>query len=93
MPTRSRFDPLLRLAVLSAVGFFMSSASAATFVYVGNADSQDVTVLQLQSTRRPDGGRNHGGAGPGQARRVDADGGSVPTRSGSLSACATSRSR
>jgi 6-phosphogluconolactonase len=28
----------------------MSAASAATFVYVGNADSQDVTVLELKSS-------------------------------------------
>jgi 6-phosphogluconolactonase len=28
----------------------MSSASAATFVYVGNADSQEVTVLELKSS-------------------------------------------
>src|SRR5437660_12433149 len=27
----------------------MSSAGAATFVYVGNADSQDVSVLELKS--------------------------------------------
>jgi 6-phosphogluconolactonase len=30
-------------------GIFMSAASAATFVYVGNADSQDISVLELKS--------------------------------------------
>jgi 6-phosphogluconolactonase len=32
-----------------AMGFAMSSANAATFVYVGSSDSQDVTVLSLAS--------------------------------------------
>jgi 6-phosphogluconolactonase len=35
------------IAVLAAS--FMSPSSAATFVYVGNADSQDITVLELKS--------------------------------------------
>ena len=35
------------LALLGA-GFFMSAVNAATFVYVGNADSQDVSVLELK---------------------------------------------
>jgi 6-phosphogluconolactonase len=37
------------VTALWGVGFFLSSASAATFVYVGNADSQDVSVLELKS--------------------------------------------
>ncbi len=36
------------MAILLEAGFLMSSASAATFVYVGNADSQDVSVLELK---------------------------------------------
>jgi 6-phosphogluconolactonase len=40
--------PLLCVAALWAAGFFMSSASAASFVYVGSSDSQDVTVLELK---------------------------------------------
>ena len=36
------------IVAVSAVSF-MSPSSAATFVYVGNADSQDITVLELQS--------------------------------------------
>src|SRR5258708_55016 len=35
------------VAVLAAS--FMSPSIAATFVYVGNADSQDITVLELKS--------------------------------------------
>ena len=30
-------------------GIFMTSADAATFVYVGNAESQDITILELKS--------------------------------------------
>jgi 6-phosphogluconolactonase len=41
----------LSLCVTALLGAgFLSSASAATFVYVGNADSQDVTVLELKSS-------------------------------------------
>ncbi|HEY8335119.1 MAG TPA: lactonase family protein [Tardiphaga sp.] len=40
---------LLRLVVIAAAGVFMASASAATFVYVGNADSQDISVLELKA--------------------------------------------
>jgi 6-phosphogluconolactonase len=47
---RVNLKPLLRVTALLGVGFFMSAASAATFVYVGNADSQDVTVLELKSS-------------------------------------------
>lgn len=36
------------MAVLAA-GLLMSPASAATFVYVGSSDSQDVTVLELKA--------------------------------------------
>jgi 6-phosphogluconolactonase len=36
-------------AALLAAGVFMSPASAATFVYVGSSDSQDVTVLELKN--------------------------------------------
>ena len=43
-------NPLFRVTALLGTGFFISSASAATFVYVGNADSQDVTVLELKSS-------------------------------------------
>jgi 6-phosphogluconolactonase len=42
---------LLRLVVLAAAGVFMTSAHAASFVYVGNADSQDISVFEL----KPDG--------------------------------------
>ena len=38
------------LTALLGTGVFLSSASAATFVYVGNADSQDVTILELKSS-------------------------------------------
>jgi 6-phosphogluconolactonase len=36
------------VAILLEAGFLMSSASAATFVYVGNSDSQEVSVLELK---------------------------------------------
>ena len=36
-----------RIAALVAAGFVMSSAQAATFLYVGSSDSQDITVLSL----------------------------------------------
>ena len=37
------------MTALLGAGFSISSAGAATFVYVGNSDSQDVTVLELKS--------------------------------------------
>jgi len=37
------------MAALLGAGIFMSSARAATFVYVGNADSQDISILELKS--------------------------------------------
>ncbi len=37
------------VTAILGVGLVLSSASAATFVYVGNADSQDVSVLELKS--------------------------------------------
>jgi 6-phosphogluconolactonase len=47
---RMRVDPKLSFCVtaLLGMGFLLSSASAATFVYVGNADSQDITILELK---------------------------------------------
>src|SRR5256885_14139428 len=49
MQARLNLKPLFCVTALLVAGFFMPSASAATFVYVGNADSQDVTVLELKS--------------------------------------------
>jgi 6-phosphogluconolactonase len=46
---RVSLAPLFSVTALMGAGLFMSAASAATFVYVGNADSQDVTVLELKS--------------------------------------------
>ena len=40
--------PVLRTIAVLSLGFGMSPVSAATFVYVGNADSQDVSVFQLK---------------------------------------------
>lgn len=40
--------PALRTVAVLILGFGMSPASAATFVYVGNAESQDVSVFQLE---------------------------------------------
>ena len=50
MRMRVNLKPLFRVAALLGTGFFMSAANAATFVYVGNAESQDVTVLELKSS-------------------------------------------
>jgi 6-phosphogluconolactonase len=36
------------LAVLLGAGWLLSPARAATFVYVGNADSQEITILELK---------------------------------------------
>ena len=36
-------------AALLGAGFWLPSARAATFVYVGNADSQDISVLELKA--------------------------------------------
>ena len=47
MRTRANLKLLLCVTALLGAGF-LSSASAATFVYVGNADSQDVTILELK---------------------------------------------
>jgi 6-phosphogluconolactonase len=45
---RAILKAVFSVAILLEAGFLMSSASAATFVYVGNADSQDVSVLELK---------------------------------------------
>ena len=50
MRARVNLKPLFCLTALLGAGFFVPSASAATFVYVGNADSQDVTILELKSS-------------------------------------------
>jgi 6-phosphogluconolactonase len=50
MRTGVSLKPLFCVTALLGAGVFVSSASAATFVYVGNADSQDVTVLELKSS-------------------------------------------
>jgi 6-phosphogluconolactonase len=42
-----KFIAASRIAALLTAGFVMSSAQAATFLYVGNSDSQDITVLSL----------------------------------------------
>jgi 6-phosphogluconolactonase len=47
MRARASLTPVLCVTALWA-GFLMSSASAASFVYVGSSDSQDVTVLELK---------------------------------------------
>jgi 6-phosphogluconolactonase len=39
----------LSASLMLAMVFAMTSANAATFVYVGNSDSQDVTVLELKA--------------------------------------------
>jgi len=49
MRTRPNLKPVFGIAALLGAGLFMSAAGAATFVYVGNADSQDVTILELKS--------------------------------------------
>ena len=90
MRARANLKPLFCLTALLGAGLFMPSASAATFVYVGNADSQDVTVLELKSSG--DLTPVETAAVPGPAK----PGGSLrsrlaPTKSVSLSACATSR--
>jgi 6-phosphogluconolactonase len=48
MRARASLTALSCVAALLAAGVFMSSASAASFVYVGSSDSQDVTVLELK---------------------------------------------
>ena len=50
MRARANLKPLFCLMALLGAGLFMPSATAATFVYVGNADSQDVTILELKSS-------------------------------------------
>src|ERR1700716_1099166 len=50
MRPRVSLKPLFCVTALLGAGFSVSSASAATFVYVGNAESQDVTVLELKSS-------------------------------------------
>jgi 6-phosphogluconolactonase len=49
MRTHVNLKPVLGMAALLGAGLFMSAAGAATFVYVGNADSQDIGVLELKS--------------------------------------------
>ena len=48
MRARASLKAIFSAAILLEAGVFMSSADAATFVYVGNADSQDVSVLELK---------------------------------------------
>jgi 6-phosphogluconolactonase len=45
---RAGLKAMFSVAALLEAGLLMSSADAATFVYVGNADSQDVNVLELK---------------------------------------------
>src|SRR5471030_1552516 len=47
---RVNWKPVFCVTALLGTGFLMSSADAATFVYVGNSDSQEVTVLELKSS-------------------------------------------
>src|SRR3984893_4666302 len=49
MRTRVNLTSAFGVAALLGAGYFMSAAGAATFVYVGNADSQDVSILELKS--------------------------------------------
>src|SRR6202051_1451354 len=49
MRARVNLKPVFGLAVLLGAGLVMSAARAAPFVYVGNADSQDVSILELKS--------------------------------------------
>src|SRR6266446_7566918 len=49
MRTRVNRKAVIGMTALLGAGIFMSSARAATFVYVGNADSQDVSILELKS--------------------------------------------
>jgi 6-phosphogluconolactonase len=46
---RARVGLTLCTAAILTAGVLMSSADAASFVYVGSSDSQDVTVLELKS--------------------------------------------
>lgn len=46
---RASLKSVFSVAILLEAGFFMSSAGAATFVYVGNSDSQEVSVLELKA--------------------------------------------
>ena len=54
MGRQYRLTPAVRLAAtistFLAMVFAMTSANAGTFVYVGNSDSQDVTVLELKKS-------------------------------------------
>jgi 6-phosphogluconolactonase len=45
---RARVSLTLCTAAIMAAGVMMSSANAASFVYVGSSDSQDVTILELK---------------------------------------------
>jgi 6-phosphogluconolactonase len=47
---RVSLKPVFWVTALLGTGFFMSSANAATFVYVGNSDSQEVNVLELKAS-------------------------------------------
>jgi 6-phosphogluconolactonase len=49
MRARVSRKPAFVVAALLGAITFISSARAATFVYVGNADSQDITILELKS--------------------------------------------
>ncbi len=49
MRVRVGLTPLACATAIWAAGFFMSSAEAANYVYVGSSDSQDVTILELKS--------------------------------------------
>ena len=48
MRARASLGAIFGVAILLEAGFLMSSAQAATFVYVGNSDSQEVSVLELK---------------------------------------------
>ena len=49
MRTCVNLTSAIGIAALMGAGSFMSAASAVTFVYVGNAESQDISILELKS--------------------------------------------
>lgn len=49
MRRRVNLKPVFGVVILLGAALMVSPASAATFVYVGNADSQDISILELKS--------------------------------------------
>ena len=90
MQARAGLKSVFGVALLLGAGSLMSSATPPRLSMSEMPTARTSRVLELKSNGELTPVENQGGAGPRQARRLAAAGASAPTRSVSMSACATS---